>query len=150
MFRAEEEQYRVHTNYPMTVMGWPGKELGLKLSYDRRLFDADTVVRMIGHLKALLEGLIAKPDARIGDLPMLEREERARLLSYGIGEKDQPTDDRSFVLRFEAQVRRFPQAIAVRCGEQSLTYEALNRSANRLAHRLRRRAGLHLGRPQRR
>jgi amino acid adenylation domain-containing protein/non-ribosomal peptide synthase protein (TIGR01720 family) len=137
MFRAEEEQYRVHTNYPMTVMGWPGKELGLKLSYDRRLFDADTVLRMIGHLKALLEGLIAKPDARIGDLPMLEREERARLLSYGIGEKDQPTDDRSFVLRFEAQVRRFPQAIAVRCGDQSLTYEALNRSANRLAHRLR-------------
>ncbi len=42
IFRAEEEQYRVHTNYPLTVMGWPGRELGLKISYDRRLFDADT------------------------------------------------------------------------------------------------------------
>ncbi|WP_213042224.1 non-ribosomal peptide synthetase, partial [Nitrospira defluvii] len=136
MFRAEEEQYRVHTNYPMTVMGWPGKELGLKLSYDRRLFDSETVLRMIGHLQGLLEALITRPDVRIGDLPMLDREERARLLSYGIGETDTPQDDRSFALRFEAQVRRSPQAIAVRCGDQSVTYEVLNRRANRLAHRL--------------
>ncbi len=137
MFRAEEEQYRVHTNYPMTVMGWPGKELGLKLSYDRRLFDSDTVLRMIGHLQHLLEAVITRPDARIGDLPMVDREERTRLLSYGIGETDQPQDDRPFALRFEAQVRRSPQAIAVRCGDQSLTYDVLNRRANRLAHRLR-------------
>ena len=64
MFRAEEEQYRVHTNYPMTVMGWPGKELGLKLSYDRRLFDSGTVSRMIGHLKRVLEGMVLRPDAQ--------------------------------------------------------------------------------------
>ncbi|MBA5872920.1 MAG: amino acid adenylation domain-containing protein [Nitrospira sp. CR1.2] len=137
MFRAEEEQYRVHTNYPMTVMGWPGKELGLKLSYGRRLFDSETVLRMIGHLQGLLEALITRPDVRIGDLPMLDREERTRLLSYGIGESDKPQDDRSVALRFEAQVRRSPQAIAVRCGDQSLTYDVLNRRANRLAHRLR-------------
>ncbi|ULA62065.1 MAG: hypothetical protein LZF60_410001, partial [Nitrospira sp.] len=137
MFRAEEEQYRVHTNYPITVMGWPGKELGLKLSYDRRLFDGETVLRMIGHLKGLLEGLITRPDARIGDLPMLDREERAQLLSYGLGEVDKPRDARSFASRFEAEVRRSPAAIAVRCDDQSLTYDALNRRANRLAHRLR-------------
>lgn len=137
MFRAEEEQYRVHTNYPMTVMGWPGKELGLKLSYDRRLFDSETVLRMIGHLRALLEALITRPEARLGDLPMLDREERTRLLSSGIGETDQPRDDRSFALRFEAQVRRSPQAVAVRCDDRSLTYDVLNRRANRLAHRLR-------------
>ena len=137
MFRAEEEQYRVHTNYPMTVMGWPGKELGLKLSYDRRLFDSETVLRMIGHLKGLLESFITHPDARIGDLPMLGREERTQLLSQGIGETDKPRDERSFAQRFEAEVRRSPQAIAVVCDDRSLTYDALNRRANRLAHRLR-------------
>ncbi|MBS0180675.1 MAG: amino acid adenylation domain-containing protein, partial [Nitrospira sp.] len=137
MFRAEEEQYRVHTNYPMTVMGWPGKELGLKLSYDRRLFDSETVLRMIGHLKGLLEGLITRPEACIGNLPMLDRAERAQLLSYGVGEKDKPRDGRSFTSRFEAEVRRSPQATAVRCGDRSLTYDDLNRQANRLAHRLR-------------
>ncbi|MEE1886407.1 non-ribosomal peptide synthetase [Pseudomonas carassii] len=38
---------------------------------------------------------------------------------------------------FEAQVRRTPQAIAVRFGEQALTYAELNAQANRLAHHLR-------------
>src|SRR5262245_44598963 len=39
---------------------------------------------------------------------------------------------------FEAQVGRTPQAVAVMCGEERLTYRELNGRANRLAHRLRR------------
>ncbi|MBI6951955.1 non-ribosomal peptide synthetase [Pseudomonas sp. CCOS 191] len=38
---------------------------------------------------------------------------------------------------FEAQVRRAPQAIAVRYGEDALSYGELNARANRLAHHLR-------------
>ena len=38
---------------------------------------------------------------------------------------------------FEAQVARMPQAIAVVCGEQRVTYEELNAWANEVARRLR-------------
>ena len=38
---------------------------------------------------------------------------------------------------FEAQVRRAPQAIAARYGEDALSYGELNAMANRLAHHLR-------------
>jgi amino acid adenylation domain-containing protein len=38
---------------------------------------------------------------------------------------------------FERQVMVRPEAIAVTCGRESLSYDALNRRANRLAHRLR-------------
>src|SRR5262249_31258378 len=38
---------------------------------------------------------------------------------------------------FEAQAERTPEAVAVVCGEQALTYRELNRRANRLAHHLR-------------
>jgi len=136
MFRAEEEQYRVHTNYPMTVMGWPGKELGLKLSYDRRLFDSETVLRMIGHLKRLLEGIIRTPDARIGDLVVLDPTEATQLLSEWNDRPAQERDGRSVAARFEGQVRRTPDATAVTCGDQALSYGELNRRANRLAHAL--------------
>jgi len=136
MFRAEEEQYRVHTNYPMTVMGWPGKELGLKLSYDRRLFDSDTVVRMIGHLKRVLEAMVQQPDARIGELPLLGQDERAQLLSTWVETTAQEPDDRSFNVRFEEQVRRTPQSPAVSCQGEVLSYRELNRRANRLARAL--------------
>ena len=137
MFRAEEEQYRVHTNYPMTVMGWPGKELGLKLSYDRRLFESDTVMRMIGHLKRLLEGIISHPASRIADLPLLAPDETIRLLSEWNEQEVQRTDERDFPSRFEEQVRRTPDAIAVTHQGEALTYEELNQRANRLARTLR-------------
>ena len=58
-------------------------------------------------------------------------------MAHGTGQTEGPRDDRSFATRFEAQVRRNPQAVAVTCGDRSLTYEALNRRANRLADRLR-------------
>jgi amino acid adenylation domain-containing protein len=37
---------------------------------------------------------------------------------------------------FEHQVERTPDAVALRCGNQSLTYRALNNQANQLAHHL--------------
>lgn len=43
----------------------------------------------------------------------------------------------SFAALFEAQVRRRPQATAVREGSVCLSYDTLNRRANRLAHLLR-------------
>ena len=38
---------------------------------------------------------------------------------------------------FEAQVERMPNAVAVVCGGEQLTYSALNQRANQLAHYLR-------------
>jgi non-ribosomal peptide synthetase component F len=38
---------------------------------------------------------------------------------------------------FEAQIERTPDAVAVICGKQQLTYQDLNRQANQLAHYLR-------------
>ncbi|MBX9256328.1 AMP-binding protein [Desmonostoc muscorum CCALA 125] len=37
---------------------------------------------------------------------------------------------------FESQVARTPQAIAVECGHEQLTYQELNIKANQLAHHL--------------
>jgi amino acid adenylation domain-containing protein len=43
--------------------------------------------------------------------------------------------------RFEKIVRRYPQRLAIKAGDRSLTYEALNQTANRIAHAILARRG---------
>ncbi|WP_447980435.1 amino acid adenylation domain-containing protein [Candidatus Nitrospira bockiana] len=147
------EQDRVHTNYPITVVAYPGSELGIRLSYDRQWFEHEAVERMLGHLHRLLERMTATPEARLADFSMLRDEERQQLL-VGWNETKPifprlstqhsalSTDlsalgSQSYPRLFEAQVRRTPEAVAVAGPVRSLTYAALNRTANQVAHAVR-------------
>lgn len=133
------DQDRVHTNYPMTVVGYPGESMGVRLSYDRRLFESADVARMLDHLKRLLESIAASPETAIRDLPMLDDMERHRLLVEWNGHDQGERVAQDFAALFEAQVRRTPAALAVECGDDRLTYDGLNRSADRIARGLRER-----------
>jgi amino acid adenylation domain-containing protein len=106
------------------------------LNYDRDLFDASTMRRMAAHFGRLLEGIAANPDARISELPLLTSAERGQLLvEWNNTHRDYPTNVLHELI--EAQTDRTPDAIAVVFEGESFTYQQVNRSANQLAHRLR-------------
>ena len=44
------------------------------------LFEAETIRRMLGHFETLLEGIVADPDRRLSELPLLTGAERQQLL----------------------------------------------------------------------
>ncbi|HEX8148213.1 MAG TPA: condensation domain-containing protein [Pyrinomonadaceae bacterium] len=48
--------------------------------YNTDLFDETTVSRMAGHLRALMEGVVANPDGRISELPLVTEEEWGGLM----------------------------------------------------------------------
>ncbi|HEY7354997.1 MAG TPA: amino acid adenylation domain-containing protein [Ktedonobacterales bacterium] len=106
------------------------------LTYVTDLFDAATITRMIGHFQTLLEGVAANPDQSLLALPLLTEPERRQLLV----EWNQTQTDHSFAKLvhqlFEAQVERVPDAPAVRCAGEQLSYRELNQRANRLARLL--------------
>jgi amino acid adenylation domain-containing protein len=98
------------------------------------LFDATTVARMAGHLEALLAGAAADPGARISDLPLLSRAERAELSFWNTSvPKAAEATVRDL---FHAQVARTPEAPAVVAPDGVLTYAGLHGRALRLAARL--------------
>jgi amino acid adenylation domain-containing protein len=100
------------------------------------LFDAATIQRMLGHLQTLLEGIVARPDQPIADLPLVTPGERQQLLvEWNDTHTDYPRNACIHEL-FEAQVERTPEAVAIVFGNQSLTYRQLNQQANQLAHYL--------------
>jgi amino acid adenylation domain-containing protein/non-ribosomal peptide synthase protein (TIGR01720 family) len=124
------------TNYPLTLVVVPGEQLLVKISYDTSRFDDAVITRLLGHFQTLLEGIVAEPEERIWQLPMLTQPEQQQLLiEWNDTEVDYPLDKCIHQL-FEEQVERTPDAVAVVFENQQLTYHELNCRANQLANYL--------------
>jgi amino acid adenylation domain-containing protein len=116
-----------------------GEALTGVLEYDRDLFDAVTVRRMIGQLQNLLRSLVADPGARLSDLSLLAASEAHQIgVEWNDAGRQYSDGDRCLHTLIEAQVWRTPEAVALVFAGEALTYAELNARANRLAHRLRR------------
>lgn len=111
--------------------------IGVELQYATDLFDDRTVRRMVGNYRKLLEGIVAYPECRIRSLPWLDDAERALLLEGWNDTRAVFPGDRTIHELFEEQARRTPRALAVTCGEESLSYEELNDRAEKFARYLR-------------
>jgi amino acid adenylation domain-containing protein len=108
------------------------------LQYNTDLFEAATIRRMAGHLDMLLRDIVAGPERPIKYLQMLTAQEQRQLLvDWNNTAADYPRDS-CFQELFEEQAARTPNAVAVVCAGQQLSYRELNLRANQLAHELRR------------
>jgi amino acid adenylation domain-containing protein len=105
--------------------------------YNTDLFESSTIERLSGHFLNLLGGIAANPQVRISQLPLLtESETNQLLIEWNNTQVDYP-EYKCIHQLFEEQVKRTPDAIAVVCSQQQLTYNELNNRANQLAHYLR-------------
>ncbi len=135
-FSIDIYEDRVHTNFPMTVVLYPGDRLGIRLSYDSQRFSSDTVQRMLGHLVQLLSSMLDAPEAPLGSLHMLPPAEREQLqVDWNRSAVDFPLSQ-GYAALFADQVRRRPQQIAAVHQHETLTYAELDRRANAVAHAL--------------
>ncbi|HEX9939684.1 MAG TPA: amino acid adenylation domain-containing protein, partial [Longimicrobium sp.] len=107
------------------------------LTYSTDLFERATALRMLGHFERVLEQVAADADVRLSRLALLGQAERALVLDEWNRTEAEYPDDRCIHELFEAQVERTPGAVAVVFEDAALTYDELNRRANRLAHHLR-------------
>jgi amino acid adenylation domain-containing protein len=126
-----------HSNVPITLLAVFRKSLVLRLAYDRRRFAAATITRMLGHLRALVEGLVQRPDQALQALPILGAEERRTLLVDWNDTALPIPEGVALHQLFEQQVDRDPEAIALHAGHEQITYRRLDAWSNALAHRLR-------------
>ncbi|HEX2188976.1 MAG TPA: condensation domain-containing protein, partial [Longimicrobiaceae bacterium] len=130
-FRAWER-----TSYPLTLVAAPSDRLVLRALHEADRLDAAAVRAMLGHLRNLLEGIARDPDARLGDLPLLDADERRRLLEEpNRTAAPFPRDERVHE-RFEAVAASRPDAVALTFRGRSLTYGELDRRADTVARRL--------------
>ncbi len=106
------------------------------LEYATSLFDRTTIERHTGYLRVLLQEMILDEDLSIAAIDVLPISERTLQLRTWNETLESYPDELCLHQLFELQVERTPEAIAVVCGDQSLSYAELNSQANSLAHRL--------------
>ncbi|HKP11218.1 MAG TPA: amino acid adenylation domain-containing protein, partial [Blastocatellia bacterium] len=123
-------------HYPLSVMIDTGREWLVKIGYDALRFDAATVARMLRHYVNLLESMASNPHQHLWQLPLLSEAEKRQLL-FEFNDTEQPyPQDKCVHHLFEAQAARTPDAIAVVCGEERISYARLDAQATDLAGQL--------------
>lgn len=132
MLPDESAQFDLHMTMVTNDAG-----LAVYFQYDADIFDAASIERMAGHYQNLLTGIIENQNTRIGELPILTQNELHQLLVVWNDTAADYPYDQSIHQLFEAQVERTPHNIALVFEGRELTYEQLNKQANRLAHHLR-------------
>ncbi|GHE34702.1 non-ribosomal peptide synthetase [Streptomyces capitiformicae] len=115
---------------------WDVQELRCTLDCAPGTFDTTELQRFAGQLSVLLTDALERPERSVQELNLLTAEER-RAIVGPFNDTVRFFDDSLLLHQLvEAQVARTPDAVAVRCGTESLTYRRLNALANGLAHRL--------------
>ncbi|MBN3724640.1 non-ribosomal peptide synthetase [Burkholderia sp. Ac-20379] len=109
----------------------------LEFDYAAHRFDAAAVAGWGQAYASLLAELTGAPDVRrIGAFDLLDAAQRRRLDELGRGAAPWSNGHPTILSALADSVADRPDATAVVCGQQSLTYRELDLRANRLAHRL--------------
>ncbi|MFB2875446.1 condensation domain-containing protein, partial [Floridanema aerugineum] len=129
-------EQRIGRNSEAETKGIETDGITLVWEYNSDLFDAATIKRMMEQYQTLVEEIVANPNQRIAQLPLLTKEQKEQILvNWNDTEVAFPKVKNIHQL-IEEQVEENPEAIAVIFGEQKLSYRELNEQANQLAHYL--------------
>ncbi|MEV0232689.1 amino acid adenylation domain-containing protein [Nonomuraea sp. NPDC050786] len=117
--------------------GPDGRPAGITgiVEYATSLFDRESVARIAECFIHVLDTVTADADQRVDRVSVLSDLERKEVL-HAWNEPVRLVQACTLPALFEAQVVRFPAAIAVVSDESALTYRELNIRANHLAHYL--------------
>ncbi|WP_165840627.1 condensation domain-containing protein, partial [Streptomyces scopuliridis] len=124
------------TNYALTLIASAtGDRLDMTLAYDPALFDRTTAERLSAQLGNAVTRLVANADSPVGDLDLLGEAERATVVDeWSVGHIGETLGAGASVIGvFGERVAAAPEAVAVECGDRTLTYRQLDARTDRLA-----------------
>ncbi|HKQ72778.1 MAG TPA: amino acid adenylation domain-containing protein [Blastocatellia bacterium] len=137
-------------NHAQIDFAVPGSDLGLIVSeeterltlsilYSTDLFESGAISRMLNCYKKILEEAAEYSDSPIRDLEILADEERRQILEeWNKTDVEGHPADKCVHRLIEEQAGKTPDATALICGGEIMSYGELDNRSNRLAHYLRR------------
>ncbi len=137
MLSPQESDRNITAKFDLTLSVTEAKQgLGVVVKYNTDLFDTETMERFLNHYRVLLETIATDSDKPIASVGLLTDQERQLLNQWSHTTADYPVDQ-CVHRSFEARAKECPDAVALGYYDRTLTYQELNRRANRLARDLR-------------
>lgn len=123
--------------FDLTLMAEDKNGLEIGAEYNCDLFSAAQIHRLLSRYERILQGVVARPQARLHELPLIDEAERLLLLADGSGVRaEYPRCGVNDL--FEKQAARRRGAVALEWKGGQLSYQELDQQANQLAWGLRR------------
>jgi amino acid adenylation domain-containing protein len=116
-----------------------GTALVASMEYDQELFDEPTIERMLNHYEILLESIVNDPDCLVSELSLLTGVEEQQILGEWNDTVREYERGRCIQEVIKEQALLHPDAIAVSYEEEQISYDELNRRANKVGRYLRKR-----------
>ena len=110
--------------------------MSAEMEYRSDLFGREMIRRMLSHFLVLLNGIVERPDEHINRLPLLSIDEQRHLLVEFDQTKVNYGGDQFLDKLFEKQAKATPDRVAVKFGDDLLTYRELNERADQVASHL--------------
>jgi amino acid adenylation domain-containing protein len=109
--------------------------------YNTDLFEDATIARMLEHFQTLMEGISVDPEQHLSTLPFLTASQRQQFLvrrnivhpANPFVKFENQEIEQSIPTRFEQQVKKYPEKVAIKTKDRAWTYRALNLLANHVA-----------------
>ncbi|WP_370422148.1 amino acid adenylation domain-containing protein [Streptomyces sp. QH1-20] len=127
---------RDDTHYPLTMAVLVGSVMELQLTYQPEVLATEQVEAFTAGLVRLLTSVGEDADRPVGGRRLLSSSLEQRLLTAGTGKELALPHEQILPDLLELRAGRTPDAIALRCDKESLTFAEFNGRVNRLARRL--------------
>ncbi|MCP4148758.1 MAG: amino acid adenylation domain-containing protein, partial [bacterium] len=140
-FEIKTSEVREQTNYSFNIIIVPGKSIRIKYLYNAALYDNLYVENFRTHFRELIKQVVENPYLRLDELQILTENEKKQILYEFNDTAAEYHRDKTLHQLFQEQVEKTPDNIGIVGSRHpssiiQLTYQALNKRANRLAQLL--------------
>ena len=135
-YKVSVRPYAISSPHPLSLILLAGEEPQLSLRFNRAAIKREDANLLLQGCITLLEAGLSQPDRPMVQLPLLDKSLRHEVLYNFNGDCLTDAPERLIHHLFEEQVQKGGERTALVYGTWRLSYDQLNRCANRLAHRM--------------
>ena len=107
-----------------------------RFEYNTDLFDEPTILKTVDHFRNLVNAVLANPDERVSEIPLMDLKEREQILVQWNDTAKPALREARVEAAFERRASTTPNSTALIFEDKKFTYKQINEKANQLAHYL--------------